>query len=79
MYIKSFWKIKKGEYIGQGPPKYFKSFNEMQLNSKEIRFVETGIKKSTPIIKFKLFHGFSNWCACRETGLTKKIHYQKVF
>ena len=79
IYTKSFRKIKKGEYIGQGPPKYFKSFNEMQLNSKEIRFGETGIKKSTPIIKLKLFHRFSNYCACGETGLTKKNTLPKSF
>ena len=76
---KVYWKNHEvGEYIGPGAPKQFKSFNEIQPNSTDIRFVETGIKKSTPIIKLKLFNGFSNWCACGETGLTKKKYIKHV-
>ena len=43
---KVYWKNHEvGEYIGPGAPKQFKSFNEIQPNSTDIRFVETGIKK----------------------------------
>ena len=41
---KVYWKNQKvGEYIGPVAPKQFKSFNEIQPNSTDIRFVETGI------------------------------------
>ena len=43
---KVYWKNHEvGEYIGPGAPKQFKSFNEIQPNSTDIRFVETSIKK----------------------------------
>ena len=71
---KVYWKNQEvGEYIGPGASKQFKSFNEIQPNSTDLRCA-VGIKKSTPIIKLNLFNRFSNWCVCGETELTKKIH-----
>ena len=76
---KSFGKGKKvGEYTGPGTPKQFRAYNETLPNSINKRFIESETKKATPIEKLKLFHGFTNWCACGKTDLTKSKFIKHV-
>ena len=76
---KVFWKGKEvGEYTGPGTPKHFRAYNETLPNSINKRFIESETKKATPIEKLKLFHGFTNWCACGKTDLTKSKFIKHV-
>ena len=76
---KVFWKGKEvGEYTGPGTPKQFRAYNETLPNSINKRFIESETKKATPIEKLKLFHGFTNWCACGKTDLTKSKFIKHV-
>ena len=66
-------------YLKDIEVRQFRSFNEIQPDSTDKRFIETEFRDTTPINKIKLIDGLSNRCICGKTGLTKKeyIKYTK--
>ena len=78
-YRKENWKykvylkdIEVEEYTKTEASRQFRSFNEIQPDSTDKRFIETEVRDTTPINKIKLIDGLSNRCICGKTGLTKK-------